>query len=66
MFKYIKTIITTITVFIFLALAFGSGDSDEEREIENQANRIINSCSKISKSFMDKAEAEKIYGFSLY
>jgi alanyl-tRNA synthetase len=39
---------------------------EEEREIENQANRIINSCSKISKSFMDKAEAEKIYGFSLY
>lgn len=30
MFKYIKTIITTITVFIFLALAFGSGDSDEK------------------------------------
>ena len=39
---------------------------EEEMAIENQANRIINSCYKISKSFMDKAEAEKEYGFSLY
>lgn len=38
----------------------------EEQEIENQANRIINGCSKINKSFMDKAEAEKEYGFHLY
>lgn len=35
-------------------------------EIENQANRIINGCSTITKSFMDKAEAEKLYGFHLY
>lgn len=35
MFKYFKTISTTITVFIFLALAFGSGDSNEEREIDS-------------------------------
>lgn len=34
--------------------------------IENEANRIINSCAKINKSFMDKAEAEKQYGFHLY
>lgn len=34
--------------------------------IENQANRIINNCHDISKSFMDKAEAELQYGFHLY
>ena len=34
--------------------------------VENAANRIINECTPISKSFMDKAEAEKDYGFSLY
>jgi alanyl-tRNA synthetase len=34
--------------------------------IENQANRIINNCHNITKSFMDKAEAELQYGFSLY
>ena len=39
---------------------------EEERAIENQANRIINSCNTINKSFMDKAEAEKAYGFHLY
>jgi len=39
---------------------------DEEMQIENQANRIINGCSPITKSFMDKAEAEKLYGFHLY
>lgn len=38
----------------------------EERAIENHANRIINSCSTISKSFMDKAEAERQFGFHLY
>ena len=27
---------------------------------------MINSCTTISKGFMDKAEAEKQYGFSLY
>ena len=35
-------------------------------EIENQANRIINGATNITKGFMDKAEAEKQYGFSLY
>ena len=39
---------------------------EEEMEIENQANRIINNCSTITKSFMDKAEAERLYGFHLY
>lgn len=34
--------------------------------IENAANRIINNCAPITKSFMDKAEAELEYGFHLY
>ena len=38
----------------------------EEQEIENCANRLISECVDISKGFMDKAEAEKQYGFSLY
>lgn len=39
---------------------------DEENAIENQANRIINASVNITKGFMDKAEAEKEHGFSLY
>lgn len=39
---------------------------EEENAIENYANRLINQCVSISKGFMDKAEAEKQYGFSLY
>jgi alanyl-tRNA synthetase len=39
---------------------------EEEQAIENNANRIINDCTTINKSFMDKAEAEKEYGFHLY
>ena len=39
---------------------------DEENAIENYANRLINNCHSITKGFMDKAEAEKQYGFSLY
>jgi alanyl-tRNA synthetase len=39
---------------------------EEEKQIENEANRIINECHEIEKSFMDKAEAEKEYGFNLY
>lgn len=35
-------------------------------DIENQANRLINECHDISKGFMDKAEAELQYGFTLY
>ena len=38
----------------------------EEVAIENEANRIISSCVRISKSFMDKAQAERDYGFTLY
>jgi len=39
---------------------------EEEQAIENNANRIINNCTNINKSFMDKAEAEKQFGFHLY
>ena len=39
---------------------------DEEREIENEANRIINNCTSIKKSMMNKQEAELKYGFHLY
>jgi alanyl-tRNA synthetase len=35
-------------------------------EIENQANHIILAAKPITKSVMDKAEAEKQYGFRLY
>jgi len=38
---------------------YQSLSKEEERAIENQANRIINSCASINKSFMDKAEAER-------
>jgi len=40
--------------------------AQEEKDIENEANRIINGCHEIKKTFMDKAEAEKQYGFNLY
>ena len=39
---------------------------EEEVAIENHANRLINDCHNITKGFMDKAEAEREYGFSLY
>jgi|TARA_B110000285_G_C15121395_1_gene617380 alanyl-tRNA synthetase len=45
---------------------YQSLSKEEERAIENQANRIINQCSDINKSFMDKAEAERQFGFNLY
>lgn len=45
---------------------FQSLSKQEERDIENTANRIINACNPITKSFMDKAEAERQYGFRLY
>ena len=35
-------------------------------DIENAANRLINESVNIKKGFMDKAEAERQYGFSLY
>ena len=38
----------------------------QEEEIERTANRLINNCHGISKGFMDKSEAEKLHGFSLY
>jgi alanyl-tRNA synthetase len=45
---------------------FKSITKEEERAIENEANRIINNCHTINKYFMDKAEAEKKFGFHLY
>jgi len=45
---------------------FKSITAEEEKAIENEANRIINECHDIQKGFMDKAEAEKQYGFHLY
>ena len=39
---------------------------EEEQAIETMANRLINSCHHISKGFVDKAEAERAHGFSLY
>jgi len=45
---------------------YKSLSKDEEQAIENQANRIINNCNPINKSFMDKAEAERQHGFHLY
>lgn len=45
---------------------YKSLSTDEEMAIENAANRIINGCAPITKSFMDKAEAELQYGFKLY
>lgn len=39
---------------------------EEERAIENEANRIINNCHTINKYFMNKADAEKQFGFHLY
>jgi len=38
----------------------------QEQEIENTANRMINDGHNISKGFMEKAEAERQHGFSLY
>jgi alanyl-tRNA synthetase len=40
--------------------------AQEEQEIENMANRLINDCVDVEKGFMDKSEAEKLHGFSLY
>jgi alanyl-tRNA synthetase len=39
---------------------------EEEAAIEKEANRIIMSGKNIKKFFMDKAEAERNFGFSLY
>jgi alanyl-tRNA synthetase len=45
---------------------YQSLSKEEEGRIENTANRTINNCHTINKSFMDKAEAEKQFGFHLY
>jgi alanyl-tRNA synthetase len=45
---------------------FKSISKEEERAIENEANRIINNCHTINKYFMNKADAEKKFGFNLY
>jgi alanyl-tRNA synthetase len=45
---------------------YQSISKEEERLIENEANRTINNCNRITKKLMDKAEAEKAYGFKLY
>lgn len=39
---------------------------EQESAIESKANRIILAGQKVTKTFMDKAEAEKQYGFRLY
>ena len=41
-------------------------NKEQEKAIENEANRIINESHTINKYFMDKAEAEKQFGFHLY
>jgi len=45
---------------------YQSLSKEEEMAIENQANRIIVDCNPIQKSLMDKAEAERQFGFRLY
>ena len=39
---------------------------EEEREIQNMANKIVLEGHNITKSWINKAEAEKKYGFTLY
>ena len=38
----------------------------QQLAIQTEANRIVQSCKAISKGFMAKDEAEKLYGFHLY
>ena len=45
---------------------YSSLTKQQEMDIENEANRIILRGKKINKFFMDKAQAEKDYGFRLY
>ena len=45
---------------------FESLTREQEEEIERTANRLINDCHNIQKGFIDKAEAERQHGFSLY
>ena len=39
---------------------------EEEYQIETMANDIVRRCANVKKSMMNKAEAEKAYGFLLY
>ena len=39
---------------------------EEELQIQQMANQIVLEGSTINKSFIDKAEAEKNFGFVLY
>ncbi|CAD8123023.1 unnamed protein product [Paramecium sonneborni] len=39
---------------------------EQEQAIENEVNKIILSAKQINKGFMNKADAEKEYGFRLY
>jgi len=45
---------------------YSSLTKEQVLEIENEANRIILSSKEIKKSLVDKAEAEKAHGFTLY
>jgi alanyl-tRNA synthetase len=45
---------------------YKSLNREQELEIENAANRIICKSTKINKYMMNKTDAEKEYGFSLY
>lgn len=45
---------------------FKSLTYEEERAIENEANKIIMESLEIKKSFIDKKQAERDHGFSLY
>jgi len=40
--------------------------NEEELAIENAANKLISECVNIKKGFMDKADAERDHGFTLY
>ncbi len=45
---------------------YSSLSKAQEMEIENEANRIILRGKKVNKFYMNKAQAEKDYGFRLY
>ena len=38
----------------------------QQLAVQTEANRIVHSCKSISKGFMPKDEAERLYGFHLY
>ncbi|CAD8145192.1 unnamed protein product [Paramecium octaurelia] len=45
---------------------FAPLSKEQEQAIENEVNKIILSAKQINKGFMNKADAEKEYGFRLY